>query len=60
MIKEHQVRVKQTMEGLYLNANDIEEVIYQLCRAYPSHTLNRLINILDITRFEYEEGLNDN
>jgi hypothetical protein len=50
------IRVKQTLEGLYYNADDIEDLLRGFNRVYPTKSLRILWDVVRTARREYQDG----
>jgi hypothetical protein len=50
------IRVKETMEGLYLKADDVEQLIASYLKCYPNRPLRVLWDVIRTARREYVNG----
>lgn len=59
MKRIHRIRTKQTMEGLFLRADDVEQIIASFCHTYPTRPLKVLWDVLRTAHREYVNGEED-
>jgi hypothetical protein len=53
----HNIRVKQTSEGLFLRADDVEQIVASFTRRYPNVPMRIFWDLLRDTRREYVDGI---
>jgi len=53
------IRVKETMEGLFLRADDVEQLIASFTKVYPNLPLKVLWDVIRTARREYVNGEED-
>ena len=56
-MKDCIVRVKETAEGLYYNADDIGRLIQRFSHRYPARSMRILWDVVRSARKEYSDGI---